>query len=313
MFLTIDHLIKRFGQRTILQGLDFDVHPGEILVVLGPSGCGKSTLLSCINGFTPVTAGQVILEGADITKQPPEERDITTVFQSYSLFPHMTVRQNLMFGLKFRRLPKQKKRQQTTDMLDLLQLGGYADAKIQDLSGGQQQRVALGRSLIVAPRLLLLDEPFSNLDEKLRLAMRSELRRIQKELGMTMIFVTHDQQEAFALGDRILLMNQGSIQQLSDGPTLYDNPANAFVLKFIGVANLLGAAQYVRPEAIELTGDDQGAGKIVHRLFQGATVNYQVAYQGQTFEVTCLNQSPVFQVGQRVQLAYRPKLLEAKS
>lgn len=312
MFLAVNKLVKKYHQQTVLHGLTFDVHKGEILVVLGPSGCGKSTLLSCLNGFTTVDGGHIYLQGQEITTRPPERRNITTVFQSYSLFPNMTVRQNISYGLKFQRLSRKEKNRRTTKMLQLLQLEDYADAHVQELSGGQQQRVALGRSLVVEPQLLLLDEPFSNLDEKLRLAMRKQLRRIQQQLGTTMIFVTHDQQEAFDLGDRIMLMNAGRIQQLTTGPQLYNNPNNEFALHFIGAVNQLANNEYVRPETIQLRKDKNGTGKIIARKFQGATIVYQLVDHHQVFQVMCLNRGPQLTVGDPVTIDYQVRKLGEK-
>lgn len=312
MFLDVKNLSKQYQNKTVLHSLSFQVEQNEMLVVLGPSGCGKSTLLSCLNGFTSVTKGTVSLLGKDITNLAPEKRDITTVFQSYSLFPHMNVRQNLSYGLKFKNISKKMANQKVIDMLKLLQMEKYADSKIQDLSGGQQQRIALGRSLIIEPKLLLLDEPFSNLDEKLRLKMREELLRIKKELNMTMIFVTHDQQEAFAIGDKILLMDHGHIQQIDNGQGLYSHPKNQFVLNFIGESNMLSNNEYIRPQDITLKKDNAGKGTITQVIFQGATVDYRINYQRKIFKVTCLNQVDNFQVGDRVAVSYQTKKLEEK-
>ncbi|MFD1671800.1 ABC transporter ATP-binding protein [Agrilactobacillus yilanensis] len=312
MFLEVKDLTKVYQQKNVLHQLSFGVETGEMLVVLGPSGCGKSTLLSCLNGFTQVTSGTVRLLGQEITKAMPEDRDITTVFQSYSLFPHMNVLQNLMYGLKFQKIGKKAAKAKAIKMLQLLQMTEYQTARIQDLSGGQQQRIALGRSLIVAPKLLLLDEPFSNLDEKLRLSMRLELRRLQKELGITMVFVTHDQQEAFAIADRILVMDAGKIQQIATGAELYNQPKNKFVLTFIGEANQLANTAYVRPECIDLRLDTNGQGQIIQKIFQGATINYQVKLPTQTFWITRLNRGAAFEVGDLVTLTYQVQQMEGK-
>ncbi|KRL67481.1 ABC transporter ATP-binding protein [Companilactobacillus versmoldensis] len=305
MFLSVHDLTKKYQNKTVLHSLSFDVQKNEILVVLGPSGCGKSTLLSCLNGFTKIDQGDIKLDNQDITEVLPENRDITTVFQSYNLFPHMNVLKNLMYGLKFQKISHADARKKALQMLKLLQMEPYADSRIQELSGGQQQRIALGRGLIVEPKLLLLDEPFSNLDEKLRLKMRQELRRLQKELNMTMIFVTHDQQEAFAIGDRILLMDKGHIQQISSGKELYTNPKNTFVLKFIGETNILSDDDYVRPENIHLTKSNDGQGIVEKVFFQGSTIDYRIKYNGQEFQVTCLNNGKIFAVGQRVRVDYK--------
>lgn len=279
---------------------------------MGPSGCGKSTLLSCLNGFTEFDQGTITLDKTDITNLAPENRDITTVFQSYSLFPNMNVLQNLMYGLKFTKLKRSQARAKALRMLHLLQMDEFAESRIQDLSGGQQQRIALGRSLIVEPKLLLLDEPFSNLDEKLRLKMRQELRRIQAELNITMIFVTHDQQEAFSIGDQILVMDQGKIQQIATGDQLYSKPDNLFVLKFIGESNLLDKTSYIRPENIQLSKNNNGAGIVTKINFQGATIDYVIDYHGHTFQVTALNQKLPFKIGDHVEVQYKISQLEDK-
>ncbi|MGM0238137.1 ABC transporter ATP-binding protein [Enterococcus sp. AZ103] len=305
MFLSVQQLNKSYGDTKILKDISFTLPQGEMLVVLGPSGCGKSTLLSCLNGFEKVNSGKILLAEEDITEVSPEERDITTVFQSYSLFPHLNVLENLMYGLKFKKIKKGEARKKAEEMLALLRLSDYAESKIQDLSGGQQQRVALGRSLIVEPKLLLLDEPLSNLDEKLRISLRAEIRRLQKELGMTMVFVTHDQQEAFAIADQILLMNQGEIQQIAAGEELYNHPQNPFALTFIGENNLLSQQQYVRPEQIQLVADKEGEGEIIQQRFQGATIDYEVLVQGNKLIVTTLNNGSYFSIGQRVCVNYQ--------
>lgn len=312
MFLDVKNLTKKYGHKTVLHSLSFQVKRNRILVVLGPSGCGKSTLLSCLNGFTKVDGGTIKLADQDITNVTPEDRDITTVFQSYSLFPHMNVTKNLTYGLKFKHLSRAEKKAKVKRMLHLLQLDEFADARVQDLSGGQQQRVALGRSLIVEPKLLLLDEPFSNLDEKLRLKMRHELRRLQSELNITMVFVTHDQQEAFAIGDEILVMDQGKIQQISTGEGLYAHPQNDFVLKFIGDSNRLSNSKYVRPEQIKMVADETGIGTVQSVVFQGATIDYWITYQRRLLKVTKLNRGKQFQVGDRVSIKINPEIMEGK-
>lgn len=309
MFLEVKKLTKKYQNKTVLHSLSFGIDQNKILVVLGPSGCGKSTLLSCLNGFTNINSGELLLDGENITHLTPEKRDITTVFQSYSLFPHMNVIQNLMYGLKFKKISRKEAKEKALKMLHLLQMDEFVYSKIQDLSGGQQQRIALGRSLIVEPKLLLLDEPFSNLDEKLRLTMRQELRRIQQELNITMIFVTHDQQEAFSIGDQILVMNQGVIQQIANGQTLYSNPKNHFVLKFIGDSNILDETEYIRPENINITASTTGNGVVEYVDFQGSTINYKIKYQNHNFNVTCLNQNKPFKVGTRVNVNYQTSKL----
>lgn len=312
MFLSVQQLSKAYSDKKILQDISFEVKQGEMLVVLGPSGCGKSTLLSCLNGFETVTSGHISLNGKDITETLPEERDITTVFQSYSLFPHMNVTENLKYGLKFKKYSKKNVIEKVQEMLKLLRMEDYANAPIQSLSGGQQQRVALGRSLIVEPKLLLLDEPLSNLDEKLRVSMREEIRRVQRDLDITMIFVTHDQQEAFAIADRILLLDKGKIQQISAGPELYEHPNNSFVLSFIGEANRLSAGKYIRPEKIRLQSDQNGLGVIKDRIFQGATINYQVRYKDHDYLITTLNNDRLHEIGEQVELTFESQTIKLK-
>lgn len=222
----------------------------------------------------------------------------------------MNVLQNLMYGLKFKKIKRTQAKEKVLKMLHLLQMDEFAESRIQDLSGGQQQRIALGRSLIVEPKLLLLDEPFSNLDEKLRLTMRQELRRIQEELNITMVFVTHDQQEAFSIGDSILVMDHGRIQQITTGEELYSHPNNLFVLKFIGESNLLDDGQYIRPENIQLQKNESGSGIITAVNFQGSTIDYTIKYQEHNFQVTCLNQGQTFNIGEHVDVKYQISQLE---
>lgn len=304
MFLEVKELTKKFDERTVLDRLSFTVEQGELLCVLGPSGCGKSTLLRCLNGFEELDHGQIFLEERDITEELPEERNVTTVFQNYSLFPHMDVLHNVMYGLKFQKVAKKEAAKRSEEMLELLQLKGYGAKRIMELSGGEQQRVALGRSLIVNPKLLLLDEPLSNLDEKLRVTLREELRTILKRLDMTGIFVTHDQKEAFAIGDKILLLNQGKIQQFSDGITLYEHPQNQFVLDFIGEKNQVSPAEYVRPERVILEKDAHGEGKVEKVVFQGETWEYYIRTNDYYWRALALNRSREagYQVGDRVKL-----------
>ncbi len=229
---------KRYGEVPALHAISLAVPEGTLLFLLGPSGCGKTTTLRIVAGFIPQDAGQVRIRGESVDGLPPERRDLGMVFQNYALFPHMTVFQNVAFGLHMRRLPAAAVQERVRRALSLVQLGGFDARYPRELSGGQQQRVALARAVVIEPRLLLLDEPLSNLDLKLREQMRSEIRALQRALGITTVFVTHDQEEAITMGDEIVVMNQGRIVQCGTPTALYDRPANRFVAHFIGECNL---------------------------------------------------------------------------
>jgi putative spermidine/putrescine transport system ATP-binding protein len=237
--LSVKGVAKRFRQTQVLADLDLDVRQGEIISLLGPSGCGKTTLLRAIAGLVPVDAGRITVGGGDITHQPPHLRNVGVVFQSYALFPHLTVRGNIAIGLKAQRWPRAKIATRVEEMLALVRLGDLAERTITALSGGQQQRVAVARALAVAPSLLLLDEPFSALDRKLREDMQVDLRRLLADRGITAIFVTHDQEEAMVLSDRIAVMRNGQIEQFADATTLYREPATRFVFEFVGQSTVL--------------------------------------------------------------------------
>lgn len=255
--LDIRDLTKRFGKGdsavTALHEVNFSIAEGEFFTLLGPSGCGKTTLLRLIAGFEPPSGGALVLDGQDIAQMPPNRRPVNTVFQNYALFPHMTVAENVGFALGAQGRPKSEIAQTVGRMLDLVQLGHLAHRKSGELSGGQQQRVALARALAPKPRILLLDEPLSALDMKLRKEMQVELKRLQQETGLTFIFVTHDQEEALTMSDRIAVMNGGRIQQIATPRDLYDQPANRFVAGFIGETNFLSArcegGQLLLPQA----------------------------------------------------------------
>jgi iron(III) transport system ATP-binding protein len=228
-----------FGANAVLRDIDVVVEPGEFFALLGPSGCGKSTLLRLIAGFNRAQRGAILLDGEDITEVPPWKRDVGMVFQSYALWPHLTVAQNVAFGLEERRQPRDRVRAKVAEVLALVGLADLASRRPGQLSGGQQQRVALARTLAIEPRVLLLDEPLSNLDAKLRHHMRRELLAMQRKLGITTIFVTHDQEEAMTTADRIAVMHLGVIQQVGSPVALYDRPANRFVAEFVGTINVV--------------------------------------------------------------------------
>ena len=241
VLLTVKAVSKSFGENEVLKSLSLDVYEGEFLTLLGPSGCGKTTLLRLIAGLEEPTAGSVHLDGADMTSQPPEKRPLNTVFQNYALFPHMNVAQNVAYGLKIRRTPKKEIAQKVDEALSLVQLAGYGKRTPAQLSGGQRQRVAIARAIVLAPRLLLLDEPLGALDLQLRRQMQQELKRLQKALGINFIYVTHDQEEALNMSDRIAVMREGRICQLGTPQEIYEHPNSMFTAQFIGQTNLLHA------------------------------------------------------------------------
>jgi spermidine/putrescine transport system ATP-binding protein len=233
---------KRFGNFVAVECANFDIPRGEFFSMLGPSGCGKTTMLRMIAGFEDVTSGEIRLDGVDVSKVPPYRRNVNTVFQQYALFPHMSVFDNVAFGPRTAGLDKDEVRQRVAKMLDVVRLGSFADRRPDQLSGGQRQRVALARALVNLPSALLLDEPLSALDLKLRQAMQLELKRIQREVGITFIFVTHDQEEALTMSDRIAVMSEGRVEQVGTPEEIYHSPASVFVAGFIGTANLLSAS-----------------------------------------------------------------------
>jgi ABC-type Fe3+/spermidine/putrescine transport system ATPase subunit len=239
--LRLDALTKRFGATTAVEELSLEVTAGEFLTLLGPSGCGKTTTLRLIAGFEQPTRGRVVLAGRDVTKLPPQRRGFGMVFQNYALFPHLDVGENIAFGLRTRRVPRAEVAARVEKALERVDLPGMARRPVQELSGGQQQRVALARALAPEPAVLLLDEPFSNLDAALRERTRTELRSLLKRLKVTAVFVTHDQDEAFALSDRVALLKDGRLQQVGTPETLYREPATAFVASFLGRANFFPA------------------------------------------------------------------------
>lgn len=232
-------ITKSYGKDTILDNLSLNIKKNEFLTLLGPSGCGKTTTLKIIAGFKTADSGQVVFENNIINDIPPYERQLNTVFQKYALFPHMNVYENIAFGLKLKKMPKDVIDQKVKEMLKLVALEGYENRDIEALSGGQQQRVAIARALVNEPKVLLLDEPLGALDMKLRKGMQIELKRIQQKLGITFIFVTHDQEEALTMSDTIVVMNKGEIQQMGSPEDIYNEPANSFVAKFIGESNIV--------------------------------------------------------------------------
>jgi spermidine/putrescine transport system ATP-binding protein len=239
--IEIAGLTKRFGEVVAVDDVTLTVQPGELLTLLGPSGCGKTTLLRLLSGFEQPSAGSIRISGVDVTALPPHRRDINQVFQSYALFPHLTVRENIAFGLRMRRCPPAEIAEKVAAVIALVALEGLEGRHANELSGGQRQRVALARAIVPGPRVLLLDEPLSALDAKLRREMQVELKRLQRQIGLTTILVTHDQEEALAMSDRIAVMRAGRIEQLGTGEQVYHSPRTAYVADFLGESNLLRA------------------------------------------------------------------------
>ncbi len=336
--VTIENLSLSFGETEVLKGVNLTIEPGEFFTFLGPSGSGKSTLLRAIAGFGPEPGGRILIGGDDVTHLAPWTRNVGMVFQSYALWPHMTVRKNVAFGLEERRVAAREIRERVDAALDLVDLGEYAERRPSQLSGGQQQRVALARTIVVEPRVLLLDEPLSNLDANLRIQMRRDILDLQRKLKLTTIFVTHDQEEANTTSDRIAVLDQGVIQQVGSPIDLYDEPANRFVADFLGTANLLdgriekgafkadGGTQFplpgndrkdgpatvmIRPQDMMIRDKDSNekggttlSGEVRHREFLGNLIRYAVESGGHVLLVDDTHHAgrPVFADGDKVSL-----------
>jgi putative spermidine/putrescine transport system ATP-binding protein len=334
-FLELDCVAKQFGPQTVVDDFSLTVGKGEFVSFLGPSGCGKTTTLQMIAGFLDPSRGAIRLEGRDLTAVQPAKRGLGIVFQSYALFPHMTAAENVAFGLEMRRVPRSECRERVRATLAMVGLAGYEDRYPRRMSGGQQQRVALARALVIQPSVLLLDEPLSNLDAKLREGMQIELRQIQRNLGTTTILVTHDQNEAMSLSDRIVVMNQGRIEQIGTPQETYERPASAFVSQFLGKTNDFAATidrtatpgrliagswsapapaglagpvtVSVRPERIGF-GDAGLAAKIVARIFQGNHWLFQCETEcGAAIVIRQNDGKPQPVEGEAVRLAWRPE------
>jgi putative spermidine/putrescine transport system ATP-binding protein len=334
----LENLRRRYAGVTALDGLSLTLAAGELVALLGPSGCGKTTALRLVAGLEQADGGQIVVAGKDVTGQPTNKRDVGMVFQSYSLFPHMTAWQNVAFGLQMRKVGPAQRRRRAGEMLELVGLSGFAERFAHQLSGGQQQRVALARALAIQPKVLLLDEPLSALDAKVRARLRDEIRRVQLEVGITTLFVTHDQEEALAIADRVGVMHSGRIEQLGPPTAIYSRPATPFVAEFVGLTNRLPgvvrggevevrgtrlplvqpdaadgpAVALVRPEAVTFAGDGETAagplvGTVIATAFLGATSRVTVDLG----DITILAQLPTSEAaahpaGTRVRLALRP-------
>ncbi len=252
----LSNVVKYFGPHRALNSINLAIEPGEFIALLGPSGCGKTTALRALSGLEGIDGGEILIDGEDVASVPTNRRDMGMVFQSYSLFPHMTVSENVQFGLRMRRVPAAERKGRAAEALDMVGLAQHGSRYAHQLSGGQQQRVALARALVTRPRVLLLDEPLSALDAKVRVQLRDEIRRIQTELGITTVFVTHDQEEALAVADRVAVMRDGVIEQVGTPEELYSTPASAFVADFVGLSNRVAgfaAGGKATVQGVELT------------------------------------------------------------
>ena len=334
VILDICNITKTFDDKVIIDDLSFQIKRNEFITLLGPSGCGKTTTLRIIGGFEHPDEGKVLFDGVDITKFPPEKRELNTVFQKYALFPHMTVAQNVAFGLQIKKMDKKLIAEKVSRALRHVNLAGFEDRKPASLSGGQQQRVAIARAIVNEPKVLLLDEPLGALDLKLRQEMQRELIRLKNELGITFIYVTHDQEEALTMSDRIIVMNQGYIQQIGTPIDIYNEPENAFVADFIGESNILdgimvrdrlvtiggvpfpcvdtgvGENQLVdvvlRPEDVELVKEEEGITKGVVRdiIFKG--VHYEINVDSEIGITFLVQTTQHFAVGTKVGIRVAP-------
>ncbi|MGM8213427.1 ABC transporter ATP-binding protein [Virgibacillus sp. W0430] len=346
--VTLKDVSKIFGEKdnvfNAVTNVNVTIDQGKFVTLLGPSGCGKTTTLRMIAGFETVSSGDIIFGEENVNNIPPNKRDCTMVFQSYALFPHLNVWDNISYGLKIKKLSKTDIKKKVNDVLDIMNLSSLKHRVPSMLSGGQQQRVALARALVMEPSVLLFDEPLSNLDAKLRITMRDEIRRIQKEIGITAIYVTHDQNEAMSMSDQIIVMNEGRIEQKGTPQEIYQKPATTFVADFIGTANFLdgqivdvteehyqiqtingiirskntGSHQLndtvkvvIRPEAIKLQRSAESIGIVQKSVFMGQTQEYEIKINDQTISVCETNpfQSETFKIGEKVSLEFSDQLI----
>ena len=321
--VSLRDIVVEFDGQRILDGLNLDIHDKEFVTLLGSSGCGKTTTLRLIAGFLEPNAGKVLLKGEDITGVPPYKRPVNTVFQKYALFPHLDVFENIAFGLRIAKVPEGEIRQRVTEMLEVVSLKGFDRRRIDQLSGGQQQRVAIARALVNRPKVLLLDEPLGALDLRLRKDMQNELKRIQQQMGITFIYVTHDQEEALTMSDTVVVMDKGRIQQIGTPEDIYNEPKNAFVADFIGESNILNGVMVrdkvvkmygkefpcvdagfaenepvdvvIRPEDIDIVPVEQGQliGTVTNVTFKGMQYDIIVDFRGFKWLIQTTDHSPV--------------------
>jgi iron(III) transport system ATP-binding protein len=340
--LEIQHVRKAFSSYGTTEkfyavdGIDLSVKEGELVTLLGPSGCGKTTMLRMVAGFEMPTEGNILLGGKDVTSLPPNKRNIGMMFQSYALFPHLDVYQNIEYGLKVQKVPEEERKRRVGEMMELMKISEYASRMPNQISGGQQQRVALARAVVTKPQVLLFDEPLSNLDAKLREYMRDELRKIQMEIGITSLYVTHDQAEAMAISDRVVIMRAGKIEQQGSNKEIYSHPVNSFVANFMGKANFIPVGSYthiagarnatseifgktlsvqstpdfeggvclIRPEDIHFDPAGMSA-KIVHGSYFGNLIEYELDIQGQRLYMTEFgNTSDIVRSGSDVKVSF---------
>ena len=333
--ISFENVNKFYEDTHVLKNINFEIEKGKFYTLLGPSGCGKTTILRIIAGFTDVSNGKVTLNGEDVTKLPPNKRKVNTVFQDYALFPHMNVFENIAFGLRLKKTPENIIKEKVADALKMVQLSGYENREISQMSGGQQQRVAIARALVNEPEVLLLDEPLSALDLKLRTDMQYELRELQQRLGITFIFVTHDQEEALAMSDEIFVMSKGEVIQSGTPVDIYDEPINRFVADFIGESNIVDGVMkedylvefvgkefecadagmrpnekveiVIRPEDLSLTSVENGklAVEVDTQLFRG--VHYEIICYDENGNEWMIHSTRKAEVGSKVGLYFEPQ------
>ena len=327
--VVMENLVRQFGPTRALDGFSLNIEPGEFVALLGPSGCGKTTALRVLAGFELLDSGRVMVDGKDLDDTPAQKRDMGMVFQSYSLFPNMTVRDNVAFGLRLRGHRSGPRRERADELLELVGLSEHASKFPHQLSGGQQQRVALARALAIEPRVLLLDEPLSALDAKVRAELRDQIRALQQRLAITTVFVTHDQEEALSMADRVCVMSKGRVEQVATPSVLYQRPATAFVAEFVGTSSRINVEHsdgkvrlfslvvevrggpsaipsgpldaLLRPEDLEVQEAADGLGIVTHRFFFGPTTRLQVGVGGVNVKIDIRSSvAEVFEVGTRV-------------